>query len=173
MRRREFIAGVATVAWPIAARAQQPVRMRRIGVLMDRDENDPAEKANLSGFAQALGELGWTDGRNLRTDVRWAGSNIELTRTFAKELVGLQPDAILANTTPATAALQRETRTIPIVFVSVSTAARDLLVRSPDVHDGGDRLGMVHEARGDSRQAADCYRKVIDFIRQHSDDYDP
>src|ERR1700681_1830978 len=102
MRRREFIAGVATVAWPIAARAQQPVRMRRIGVLMDRDENDPAEKASLSGFTQALGELGWTDGRNLRMDVRWAAGNIDLIRMFAKELVDLRPEVLFAASTPTT-----------------------------------------------------------------------
>jgi putative tryptophan/tyrosine transport system substrate-binding protein len=130
--RREFIAALsgATVAWPRIARAQQPDRMRRIGVLMDRDENDPAEKANLSGFTQALGELGWTDGRNLRMDVRWAAGNIDLILMFAKELVRLQPDVILASTTPATAALQRETRTIPIVFASVSDPVGDGFVAS-------------------------------------------
>src|SRR6202047_2537044 len=94
--------------------------MRRIGVLMGFDENDPAEKANFSGFTQALAELGWTDGRNLRMDVLWAAGNIDLMRIFAKGLIDLRPDVILANTTPVTAALQRETRTIPIVFVIVS-----------------------------------------------------
>src|ERR1700674_1431782 len=106
MRRREFIAGVAAVVWPIAARAQQPVRMRRIGVLMGFGENDPEAKVWLSGFTRGLAESGWTDGRNLRMDVRWAAGNVSLMRMFAKELVGLQPDVILSQTTPATAALQ-------------------------------------------------------------------
>jgi putative ABC transport system substrate-binding protein len=99
MKRRAFITllgGAAT--WPIAARAQQGVR--RLGILMGWDESDPQAKAGLSGFAQGLGELGWTDGRNLRTDVRWAPGNVDRMRMFAKELVELQPDVILANTTP-------------------------------------------------------------------------
>jgi putative ABC transport system substrate-binding protein len=121
MRRRDFIAGfAAAAAWPLAARAQQGDRMRRIGVLMSRDENDPDGKAQLSGVMQGLAELGWTDGRNLRMDVRWAAGNVDRMRMFAKELVDLQPDVIVTSSTPTTAALQRETRTIPIVFVSPS-----------------------------------------------------
>ena len=121
MRRREFIAGLGgAAAWPLAARAQQADRVRRIGVLMAFDENDPEAKAHLSAFTQGLAELGWTDGRNLRMDVRWAAGNVDRARMFAKELVDLQPDVILADTTPVTAALQRETRTIPIVFATVA-----------------------------------------------------
>jgi putative tryptophan/tyrosine transport system substrate-binding protein len=120
MRRREFIAGLGgAAAWPVVARAQQAERMRRIGVLLANDENDPGGKASLSVFTQGLAELGWTDGRNLRMDVRWAGANVNRMRALAKELVDLQPELILAYTTPASAALQRETRTIPIVFVYV------------------------------------------------------
>jgi putative tryptophan/tyrosine transport system substrate-binding protein len=103
-----------------AARAQQPERMRRIGVLMAFDENDPKTKDWLSNFTQGLAELGWTDGRTVRMDVRWAAGSVDRMRTFAKELVQLQPDLIVAGATPATAALQRETRAIPIVFVVVS-----------------------------------------------------
>ena len=106
--------------WPFAARAQQPERMRRIGVLMAFDENDPKTKDWLSSFTQGLADLGWADGRTVRTDVRWAAGNVDRMRTFAKELIDLKPDVILAGTTPATAALQRETRAIPIVFVIVS-----------------------------------------------------
>jgi putative ABC transport system substrate-binding protein len=121
MKRREFITllGGAAVAWPRVARAQQPNRMRRIAILMQSDENDPGGKAGLSGFTQALAELGWTAGRNVRMDVRWAAGNADRARMFAKELADLQPDVILAHGTPATAAFQRETRTIPIVFVFV------------------------------------------------------
>jgi hypothetical protein len=97
-------------AWPLAAWAQQPGRMRRVGVLMAFDENDPEAKAYLSEFTQGLAELGWTDGRNLRMDVRWAAGNVDRMRMFAKELLDLQPDVILAHGTPATAAFQRETR---------------------------------------------------------------
>ena len=94
--------------------------MRRIGVLMAFDENDPKTKDWLSSFTQGLADLGWADGRTVRTDVRWAAGNVDRMRTFAKELIDLKPDVILAGTTPATAALQRETRAIPIVFVIVS-----------------------------------------------------
>jgi putative ABC transport system substrate-binding protein len=117
MRRRDFIAALGgAAAWPFVARAQQGDRMRRVGVLMAGDENDPE---GLSGFTQGLAELGWTEGRNMRMDVRWATGSVDRMRMFAKELVGLQPDVILTSNTPVTAALQRETRTIPIVFAGV------------------------------------------------------
>ena len=117
--------GGAAIAWPIGARAQQPAeRMRRIGVLMSVEENDPEGKTQLSQFTQGLAESGWTDGRNLRMEVRWGGGDVNRTRTFAKELVALQPDVILAQGTPGTAALQRETRTIPIVFATVLAKRR-------------------------------------------------
>jgi putative tryptophan/tyrosine transport system substrate-binding protein len=121
MKRREFIAGMGgAAAWPLVAHAQQGERVRRIGVLMPFNENDPAAKTIVSAFTQALADLGWTDGRNVRIDLRGAGGDINRIRAFAHELVGLQPDVILVDATPATAALQRETRTIPIVFVNVS-----------------------------------------------------
>ena len=122
MRRRDFIKGIAgsTAAWPIAAGAQQADRLRRISVLMAFDENDPQTRGWLSDFTRELAELGWTDGRTMRIDVRWAAGSVDRMRTFAKELVELQPDVILAATTPVTAALKRETSTIPIVFVLVS-----------------------------------------------------
>jgi putative ABC transport system substrate-binding protein len=120
MRRRDLIAGAAgAAAWPLAARAQQGDRVRRIGVLLAGDENDPVRKAFASAFTQALADLGWTDGRNVRMDPRWYSDDINRIRALAKELVSLQPDIILAEGTPATAALQRETQTIPIVFVGV------------------------------------------------------
>jgi putative tryptophan/tyrosine transport system substrate-binding protein len=93
VRRRDFIAGLGGAAWPLVARAQQPQRLRRVGVLVDTDENDPGGKAQLSGFTQGLEELGWTDGRNLRIDVRWGTANVDRMRMFAKELVDLQPGA--------------------------------------------------------------------------------
>jgi putative tryptophan/tyrosine transport system substrate-binding protein len=106
--------------WPLAARAQQGERVRRIGVLMALDQSDPEAKAYLSAFVQGLSELGWTDGRNLRMDVRWAAGNFDRMPMLAKELADPQPDVILANNTLVTAALQRETRMIPIVFSGIS-----------------------------------------------------
>ena len=154
MRRREFIAGLGgAAAWPLAARAQQPDRMRRIGVLMAWDENDPEAKACLSGFTQGLAELGWTDGRNLRMDVRWAAGNVDRMRMFAKELVDLQPDVILANSTPVTAALQRETRTIPIVFVTVSDPVGAGFVASLP-RPGGNITGFINHGSVNGGQVA-------------------
>jgi putative tryptophan/tyrosine transport system substrate-binding protein len=121
MKRRQFIASLGgAVAWPMAARAQQPERMRRIGVLMTLDENDPEPKARLSAFTQALAHFGWNDGRNVRMDLRWADSDTNRMQALAQELVRLQPDIIVATSTPATVAVQQETRTIPIVFGNVS-----------------------------------------------------
>ena len=122
MKRREFITllGGAAAGWPLAAWAQQGERMRRIGVLMGGDENDPVWKPRLSALAQALADLGWTDGRNVRMDFRWGGADINRIRALAQELVGLQPDIIVTGSTLVTVAVQQETRTIPIVFPSMS-----------------------------------------------------
>jgi putative ABC transport system substrate-binding protein len=121
MRRREFIAGLGAAAgWPLlAAKAQQADRVRRIGVLMPFDETDPVVKTHVSAFTQTLAGLGWTDPRNMRMDLRWGGGDINPIPALAQELVGLQPDIIVTHSTPATIAVQRETRTIPIVFAAV------------------------------------------------------
>src|SRR6516165_910080 len=106
IRRREFIAGLCgAAAWPLASRAQQREWMRRIGVLTPANENDPVAKTYVSAFAQALADLGWTDGRNVRVDLRWGGADINRITALAQELVGLQPDIILTSSTPTTAAL--------------------------------------------------------------------
>jgi putative ABC transport system substrate-binding protein len=120
INRRETIALLGgAAAWPIAARAQPGDRVRRIGVLMPLDGNDPVANTYVSAFAQALAGLGWTDRRNVRMDVLWGGGDINRIRALAQELVGLKPDIIVTAGTAATAALQRETRTIPIVFAGV------------------------------------------------------
>ena len=100
--RREFVAalGGAAAAWPLAARAQQGDRVRRIGVLIGSDQNDPDARRRLSAFTQALAGLGWTDGRNVRMDLRWGGDDINRIRALARELVGLQPDIIVTAATP-------------------------------------------------------------------------
>jgi putative ABC transport system substrate-binding protein len=123
-------------------RAQQGERLRRIGVLIGADENDPVWKTRVSAFTQALVGLGWTDGRNVRIDFRWYGDHADLIRTQARELVRLQPDITLANSTLATIALQRETRTIPIVFVGVSDPVAGGIVSRLD-RPGGNVTGLA------------------------------
>src|SRR5262245_24672414 len=108
--RREFITLLGgAAAWPLAAHAQQGDRVRRIGVLMPYDDNEPVAKAYVFAFTQALAGLGWTDGREVRMDLRWGRGDTNRIRVLAQELVGLQPDLIVTSSTPATVALQRET----------------------------------------------------------------
>ncbi|MGC1957742.1 MAG: ABC transporter substrate-binding protein [Pseudolabrys sp.] len=121
MQRRDFLGVLGgAVAWPLSARAQQPEPTRRIAVLMGYAANDPLSQPRIAAFLQGLSELGWSDSRNLQIDYRWTGADVEQIKEFAKELVALEPDVILAQSTPVTAALQRETTGIPIVFVIVS-----------------------------------------------------
>jgi putative ABC transport system substrate-binding protein len=122
MQRREFITllGSATVAWPLAVRAQQPERMRRIGVLMSVAADDPEGQARLTAFLQGLQQLGWADGRNVRIDIRWGAGDADRYRRYAAELVALAPDVILAASSSALEPLQQATRTVPIVFVTIA-----------------------------------------------------
>jgi putative ABC transport system substrate-binding protein len=143
IRRREFIGGLCSAAaWPLSAKAQQRDRVRRIGVLIGPDENDPMGKTIASAFTQALADLGWTDGRNMRMNLWWHGGNNNRIPTLAQELVGLRPDIILATSTAATIALQRETRTIPIVFGSVSDPVASGIVARLD-HPAGNITGFA------------------------------
>jgi putative tryptophan/tyrosine transport system substrate-binding protein len=141
MRRRDFIKATvsAVTAWPLAARAQQRDRMRRIGVLMALAADDPAGQARFVAFVQALQELGWTNGRNVRIDTRWAGGDAERFRRYAAELVALAPDVILASGGTGVGALLQVSRTVPIVFTqtqdpvgaATSTAWRSLAATLP------------------------------------------
>ena len=145
MKRRELITllGGAAVAWPLAARAQQPERMRRIGVLTTgAGADDPDGQARSAAFLQGLQQLGWTEGRNIRIDYRWTGLDTELIQRFAKELVALQPDLILTQSTPATAELLQQTRTIPIVFGLVADPIGSGFVASFP-QPGGNVTGFV------------------------------
>jgi putative ABC transport system substrate-binding protein len=123
LKRRDFITllGGSAVAWPLVARAQEPRRrMRRIGVLMSYAQTDAEGQRSIATFLETLEQMGWAQGRNLQIDYRWGGADRDRIQRYATELVGLKPDLILGQATPSIAALQRETRTIPIVFVAVS-----------------------------------------------------
>ncbi|MFZ0238694.1 MAG: ABC transporter substrate-binding protein, partial [Xanthobacteraceae bacterium] len=145
MRRREFITllGGAATTWPLAARAQQPERMRRIGSLTSLDENDAQAQAWYASFRKRLHELGWDIGRNLRIDYRWAAGNMDRISADAAELVAMNPDAFLASTTPVVAALLRETHTIPIVFSNVSDPIGSGFAKSLS-HPGGNATGWTN-----------------------------
>ena len=131
MNRRGFTAALAgAAAWPLTGHAQQAERVRRVGVLNAFLENDPVNRATLTAFAGALEPLGWVEGENIRIDYRFAAGDPTLFKTYAAELVGLSPDAILASNTPAVAALRQQTRTIPIVFVRVSDPVGQGFVQS-------------------------------------------
>jgi putative tryptophan/tyrosine transport system substrate-binding protein len=144
MRRREFITmlGGAAVAWPFAAGAQQLEVVRRIGVLMGFAESDREGQTFVAAFREGLQKLGWVEGRNIRIDYRWTALDKELIQRFAKELVALQPDLILTQSTPATAELLRQTRTIPIVFALVADPIGSGFVASFP-RPGGNITGFV------------------------------
>lgn len=147
MRRREFVGLVSSaVVWPLAARGQPSDRVRRIGVLVGLAENDPEMKRRLAGLREGLEKLGWSEGRNVRIDYRFApaGSQVQV---LARELVALEPDVILAQSTPATTALKRETSTIPIVFASVADPIGSGFVTSFS-RPGGNLTGLLQYEEG-------------------------
>jgi len=143
MKRREFITLVGGAAvWPLAASAQQGGRVRTIGVLMNFLESDPAGQVGFEAFRDALKKLGWREGSDLRIELRWAESDPDRLRTFAKELVELRPDAIVAGSTAGVVALARETRTIPIVFATVADPIGSGFAGSL-AHPGGNITGFA------------------------------
>jgi ABC-type uncharacterized transport system substrate-binding protein len=144
MRRRQFITllGGAAAAWPLAARAQQGERMRRIGVLMDFPADDPESQARIAAFLQGLQASGWSVGRNARIDYRWSAGDADRMRKYATELVALAPDIILASGSPAVGALQQATRTVPIVFASVADPVGAGFVASL-ARPGGNATGFM------------------------------
>ena len=144
MKRREFITllGGAAVGWPLAARAQQPERGRRVGVLVNLAADDPMGKARVATFVQGLQAAGWSDGRNVRIDTRWAAADPGNYRKYAAELIALGPDVVLASTTAAVAQLQQASRTVPIVFVSAIDPVGSGLITSM-ARPGGNVTGFV------------------------------
>ena len=143
--RRQFISalGGATAAWPLVARAQQPKRMRRIGVLMSRAADDPEGRALLGAFVQGLQKAGWADGRNVTIDTRWAAGDAGQFRKYAAELVALEPDLLVAPSTPAVTALQQASRTVPIVFVGISDPIGSGFVESMTFSLGSQKVRMA------------------------------
>jgi putative ABC transport system substrate-binding protein len=143
MKRRSFITllGGAAATWPLAARAQQPERMRRIGVLINLTADDPEGRARLAAFLQGLRELGWTDGRNIQIAARFGGGDVGRIRAYAAELVALAPDVIVANTTPVIRAVRQATSSIPIVMAAVNDPVEQGFVSSL-AHPGGNITGF-------------------------------
>jgi ABC-type uncharacterized transport system substrate-binding protein len=143
LRRREFITliGGAAAMWPLAADGRKAERMRRLGVLMSASEDDPLMQARVTAFRQALAELGWTEGRNLKIEWRWTGGDITRVREYASELVRLAPDVLVANGTPNVAALKQATNSIPIVFVVVNDPVAQGIIASM-AHPGGNITGF-------------------------------
>jgi putative ABC transport system substrate-binding protein len=145
MRRRQFITllGGAAAAWPLSARAQQPDRVRRIGVLLAVAEDDPETKTRLATFRKGLERRGWSEGRNVQIEYRFTAARPERIPGFAKELLALQPDVVLAHSTGVAAGLQRESRTVPIVFVNVSDPIGSGFIASM-ARPGGNLTGVLH-----------------------------
>jgi putative tryptophan/tyrosine transport system substrate-binding protein len=162
MKRREFITllGGAAAAWPLVAHAQQGGRMRRLGMLLGNAEGDPQAVAGLAAFKTALAELGWIDGHNIQIDYRFAAADVDRMQTFAKELVGLQPDLLMGQTTPVVAALQREAKTIPIVFVIVSDPVGSGFVASLP-RPGGNITGFINIEASLSGKWIEMLREIL------------
>jgi putative tryptophan/tyrosine transport system substrate-binding protein len=149
LKRREFITllGSAVAAWPLAARAQQPERVRRIGVLIPAATDDRIFQARLAAFLQELQQLGWADGRSIRIDIRWGAGDADLIRKHAVELVALAPDVIMAFTSIAVASLRQVTRAVPIVFAVVADAVAAGYVESY-ARPGGNVTGYGRQVAG-------------------------
>jgi ABC-type uncharacterized transport system substrate-binding protein len=167
MKRRNFITllGGAAAAWPITVGAQQPKPMRRIGALMNLAADDPEAPGRVAAFAQGLGELGWTIGRNVRIDARWAAGNADNFRKYAAELVALAPDGILATSTPAVAALQQATHTVPIVFVLVIDPVGGGLVANL-ARPGGNTTGFTVFEYGMSGKWVEVLKEIAPGVRR-------
>jgi putative tryptophan/tyrosine transport system substrate-binding protein len=145
MRRRDLITflGGAAITWPLTVRAQQGERMRRIGVLMGQAENDPGNPSRVAAFEQALGKLGWSHGRTVVIEFRWGAGNLDQMQSYAKELISLVPDVVVAESTPAAAALRRESGTTPVVFMQVANPVGSGFVTS-FAHPNGNMTGFTN-----------------------------
>jgi ABC-type uncharacterized transport system substrate-binding protein len=174
MRRREFISllGGAAVAWPLAASGQQRERVRQIGVLMPGANSDLEEQFRLRTFQNGLRGLGWAEGHNIRIDIRKAAGNAERFRTYAVELVAAKPDVLMADATPSTAALQRETPTIPIVFVRVSDPVGQGFIANM-ARPGGNITGFTNYEPAMSGKWVDLLQEAVPNIKRVALIYNP
>jgi len=165
VKRREFVTllGAAAAGWPLAALAQHSGQRRRIGVLLGGAADDPQIVAGLAAFKTALQELGWIDGRNIEADYRFAATDADRMHAFAKELVAQQPDLILGQSTPVIAALQRETKTIPIVFVIVSDPVGSGFVESLP-RPGGNITGFINIEASLSGKWIEMLKEIVPRI---------
>jgi putative ABC transport system substrate-binding protein len=165
MRRRDFIRGIAgsAAAWPLAARAQQSGQMRRIGVLMNTTAEDGQNR--LKAFQQALQQLGWEEGHNVRFDIRWGANNVSLDRKYAAELVALAPDVILASGTLSVTAVQRESHTIAIVFNDVSDPVGAGVVDAL-AHPGGNATGFMLLEYSSSGKWLELLKQIVPHLKR-------
>jgi putative tryptophan/tyrosine transport system substrate-binding protein len=165
--RREFITllGSAAASWPLPVCAQQPDRVRRVGVLMNLTADDPEASTRITALAQGLQQLGWTDGRNVRIDYRWGAADADHSRKYAAELVTLAPDVILASGTPAVAALQQATRTVPIIFVNAVDPVGAGLVDSL-AQPGGNATGFILFEYGISAKWLELLREIAPQLKR-------
>jgi putative ABC transport system substrate-binding protein len=167
MRRREFITflGGMAAAWPLAARAQQPERMRRIGVLMNLAADDPESSVRIAAFLQVLQQLGWTNGHNIQIDTRWAAGDAGRFRAYAAELVALAPEVILASSSPAVETLQQATRTVPIVFVNVVDPVGSGYIASL-ARPGGNITGFASYDFGISAKWLELLKEIAPSVKR-------
>jgi ABC-type uncharacterized transport system substrate-binding protein len=174
VKRREFITmlGGAAAAWPLTARAQQPERMRRISVVMPFTSDDPESMPRVAAFLQGLQQLGWTDGRNVRIDFRWAAGDADRYRRYAEELVAIAPNVIVATGSSALGPLQRATRTVPIVFVQVSDPVGAGFVESL-AHPGGNATGFTQFEYGMSGKWLELLKQIAPHVKRAAVVRDP
>ena len=167
LHRRQFIAllGGAAAAWPLAARAQQGERMRRVGVLMNLTAADDDASPRVTALAQGLQQLGWTAGRNVRIDYRWGAVDADRSRRYATELLALAPDVILASSSPAVAALQQATPTVPIVFVNIIDPVGAGFVDSL-AQPGGNATGFISYEYGLSAKLLELLREIAPELKR-------
>jgi len=164
MRRREFITLIGgAAAWPLAAGAQQPERVQRIGVLMNFAADDSAGQTRLIAFVQGLQQLGWTEGRNVRIDIRWGAGDAERIRKSVAELVALAPDVILASGSPTTGPLLQATRTVPVVFVQVADPVGAGFVENL-AHPGGNATGFANFEYGIAGKWLEVLKQIAPHV---------
>jgi putative ABC transport system substrate-binding protein len=165
MQRREFITllGGAAATWPLTARAQQPEQMRRVGVLMNTAADNPEAQAGIAAFKQSLQQLGWSEGRNVRFDIRWGANDVDQDRKYAAELIALAPDVILGSGTLSVTALQHSSHNVPIVFVQVSDPVGAGLIDTP-ARPGRNTTGFMNFEYSLSGKWLDLLKQVAPSV---------